>query len=1033
MLLRQKDLPGAFSSFPRDSTDLPLTNPWWWLLELHRIEAGTAFNNSKKDHLTLYFSPENTANNYQNLLYSALSASGVAHAPITPSEVSFLPARLINNSSTVIFHQHWLRDIYTGNDPSVSDTQSIELYFNQLRQFRVLGGKIIWTIHNLYDHDIISPVHRQLNHQCLCQMIQLADLILIHSPDSQSALEAACHMDITDRVHVLPHPLYDSMLSIHQICPTELDGCSDFNGLTYLCFGLLRPYKGGLALLFDYVAALKSGQLENSRLIFAGVVLDKSLLREHALLPDSLRKKIIFINRRISDHELAWLCSNSNIAVLPYREILTSGSFYQATTFSLPTIVPATGMFTSLVKDGEDALVYKHDVDLRSTLARAYDLGRPALKRMGNNALLRHQSLSASELVSKRFSELLFQLVLSSPPSVRSDRSESTVRLASILSEDSLSSKSTLLEIFLDLASLSSYEKACWITWCGLLVKGCGRQVRLVLFESDMDETVIKRSTLYTLTQGCTVLLKKDKTVLLSSSGNFVHISSSMTLSDKLLHRFDLVFVHPNSLPCIWATDVFLRLTGESEWIDSLCPPLVEATDKSWKTRFEEWIANVVPAGFAASVLTSIHNGSEFLTGFIDNTSKWNNYSQYEHFLIRADSQHNEHNDILDHVLQNENAVYINIEQDPGLYSVWNLAARLSGAQYLTNANLDDRRAPEHLTTLVDHLEEHPDIAVVSTQLRVTTQPNIPWDDAHDSDLLFNTEESPCYATDRLFIRDTSGVKSYNLPHCMPVWRRSLHLHAGYFREQRYGPSADWAFWSAAGALGFRFAFLASPMGLYLRHDDSYWRRNSDQDFDQRIVAEYADMALHGINQKREDFTLRQRIDESLSAYLEGDSLGILSSLLDCALRLQHLDLVDSNISASRELIDLMAKQWLGMSQFVYFVEQRISILHDMNNTLHNIQSLIIELLHEYSVLELESPVLFHECTERALIDYFMMTRSMLPLLSLAYLRHCQDRSADEARLLALAFKQSPHSFQKMKDFIYLRKPVSKNSFSPAI
>ena len=1031
--LRQHDFNGAYSSYPLDNMGVPLSNPWWWLLELFRIDGRNSLYERQPEHISLYYSPDITANHYQRLIYSALSISGVDYAPIAQNQIANLPAKLIKPDTVVIFHQHWLKDIYTDFDSEISDYYSVDLYFNHLRNFHSLGGKIIWTVHNLFDHDITNSEHRHLNQHCLCQMMQLADLILIHSPDSQTALEAICHLDISDRVHVLPHPLYDSMLSLQQNCPTELDGHELFDGLTYLCFGLLRPYKGGLDLLLDYLAALQSGHLENSRLIFAGIVRDKSLLREHAQLPDSLRHKIIFINRRISDHELAWLCSNSDIAVLPYREILTSGSFYQATTFALPAIVPASGMFTSLVKDGEDALVYKLDSDLSTSLKRAYNLGQPALKRLGENALLRHRKSSASEHVSTRFLELLFQLVRSAPSAILDERDESSVRLATILSEDSHRSKSSLLEIFLDLGSLSPFEKLCWIGWCNLLIQGCGRQVQLVLFEPDLDDSAIKKNEISALTQGCSVRLMKTKTNILITSGNHVHISSSMTLSDKLLHRFDLILVHPSSLPSIWATDIFFRLTGESDWVDALCSALVDATDERWRCQLDEWLAKVAPAGFRASVLTSIHDGSEFLQGFLEDVANWISYSQYEHFLIRADSQGNEHADLLDHVRQHDNAVYINLVQDPGLYAVWNLGARLSSAEYLTNANLDDRRAPEHLSTLVDYLEEHPDISVVSTQLRVTTQPNLAWAGSDDSALLFKSKEIACYAADRLFIRDSSGVRSYNLPHCMPVWRRSLHLHAGFFREKRFGPSADWAFWSGAGLLGFRFAFLASPMGLYLRHAESYWRRKSAQDFDQRIVAEYADMALQGIRLSRDDFTLRQRIDETLAAYRDGDSLGILSGLLDCALRLLHLDLVDSNISASRELIDLMAKRWLGMPEFVLFVDLRQKILRDMNTPLNNIANFIIELLHEYPELELESSTRFHACIERAMLDYFMMTRSILPLLALAYLRHRQNRFAEEARLLFLASKHAPQTFQAEKDTVYLRKPVLEMPSAPAI
>lgn len=42
---------------------------------------------------------------------------------------------------------------------------------------------------------------------------------------------------------------------------------------------------------------------------------------------------------------------------------------------------------------------------------------------------------------------------------------------------------------------------------------------------------------------------------------------------------------------------------------------------------------------------------------------------------------------------------------------------------------------------------------------------------------------------------ENGDVISRNIIHCMPIWGKSLHDEDGYFNEEKYGASADWAFW----------------------------------------------------------------------------------------------------------------------------------------------------------------------------------------------------------------------------------------------
>ncbi len=357
----------------------------------------------------LFYSPHYASNHYQSLLHAALLNAGINVTPVGVADVSTIPDQVLHDSAPFVFHQHWLREVYRGQRPDREGFDALDRYFGRLRLLRALGGKVLWTVHNLLDHDITAD-EQLLNRYCIQQMAKVADRILIHDGDARPSLEQACGFGIDrKRFSVLHHPLYDDMLQLEPVCPRELEDREPIGVFTYLCFGLMRPYKGGLELLTHYLLCLQNGKLTNTQLIIAGVIQDKVLLRTHAQLDETWRQHVTLINRRVSDEELAWLCRHSDIAVLPYRQILSSGSHFQAATFALPAIVPHSGMFVSLIEDGVNGLKYRNVTELSAMLLEAKALGSERLQEMGRSALARCRPQSSSEYVAARYADIVRQ------------------------------------------------------------------------------------------------------------------------------------------------------------------------------------------------------------------------------------------------------------------------------------------------------------------------------------------------------------------------------------------------------------------------------------------------------------------------------------------------------------------------------------------------------------------------------------------------------------------------------------------------
>jgi glycosyltransferase involved in cell wall biosynthesis len=347
-------------------------------------------------------------------------------------------------------------------------------------------------------------------------------------------------------------------------------------------------------------------------------------------------------------------------------------------------------------------------------------------------------------------------------------------------------------KIYLDLSLLDEDSGRAWRDLVDLAVRAVGIAPALVSFEG----------------------------IPLDDGHDFAFVADSVAISRKLLLNVPCLYVQPHSAPL--HVDPFFHC-------EALACGLLPRTLRAER---------------GVTLVSSVFRGDEFLDGFLGNMAALRGYAECEHLLIRAGSPGDEHRRLVEHVRRCPGAVYVNLAKDPGLYEVWNLGARLATGRYLSNANIDDRRAPEQISKLQAKLDAVPEISVASASLRVSTQKNLPWADSGDCPLMFADTAEQVYSASSLFKHTREGLASRNLPHCMPLWRRHLHVFLGDFDEKRYGPSADWAFWLRAGRRGVKFYFSNEPLGLYLRDEGTYWRRNKDSArFDDRIAAEFGDLA----------------------------------------------------------------------------------------------------------------------------------------------------------------------------------------------
>jgi hypothetical protein len=234
---------------------------------------------------------------------------------------------------------------------------------------------------------------------------------------------------------------------------------------------------------------------------------------------------------------------------------------------------------------------------------------------------------------------------------------------------------------------------------------------------------------------------------------------------------------------------------------------------------------------FGCTLVTSVFRSDEFLQGFINNSVALTGYNTLiDHIFVIAKVSDLEV-ELLSGMMQAQaNVVVVWNREDPGLYQCWNLGIRLARRPYISNANVDDLRDPDHVVTLLQDLEAHPEALVAATALNPFHV--FP----HDGALPDNREGWYSDRAGRFTALDIGSLteempprlEPFNMPHCMPVWRRSLHERFGWFDERRYGTYADWAFWLNVLRDG-GFGWLnPAPLGFYYFNLESHNRRGTN-------------------------------------------------------------------------------------------------------------------------------------------------------------------------------------------------------------
>src|SRR5271170_46995 len=232
------------------------------------------------------------------------------------------------------------------------------------------------------------------------------------------------------------------------------------------------------------------------------------------------------------------------------------------------------------------------------------------------------------------------------------------------------------------------------------------------------------------------------------------------------------------------------------------------------------------------SIITSLFKGDEFIAGFLSDIVRQTIFDQCELIIINANSPGREELIIKQYMKKFPNIVYKKLDYDPGLYGVWNMAIKMAHADFITNANVDDRRNPESIELHARALEQDRFIDLVYSDYYVTLNPN-------------ETFECNAYTYVVAPFEFSPNAMYKCLPGPQPMWRKTMHEKAGFFDES-FACSGDFEMWNRAVSKGCQFKRVPGYSGLFYMNPKGLstdTEKKSIQDAElQRIIDNYQPM-----------------------------------------------------------------------------------------------------------------------------------------------------------------------------------------------
>ena len=328
------------------------------------------------------FTLAHRGNPYGPLLAIAMAKLGIQYQP---GSYDFTRKWLDETrESSDVLHINWLHHFYKADHLSTS-IRNLKRFTNNLTYAQSIGYRIVWTLHNLYPHERPFP---EIDHDAQVTMCQVADEVVAHC---QYAADRCAELFYrTERLTVVPHGNYINAY------PNDLSKADARTALgipqdarVFVFSGNARPYKGIDRLVETFRKIAQPD--EHLLLMMRHFRFNPQYALDYVELAQGT-PNITAVSSDFFEREdfQSYLCAG-DVAVLPFVDVLTSGSSILALSFGLPVVLPRLGCLPEVVGDDEGFLFDPHDP---AGLGQALQATRQAdLTAMSDAAIRRAREL----------------------------------------------------------------------------------------------------------------------------------------------------------------------------------------------------------------------------------------------------------------------------------------------------------------------------------------------------------------------------------------------------------------------------------------------------------------------------------------------------------------------------------------------------------------------------------------------------------------------------------------------------------------
>jgi beta-1,4-mannosyltransferase len=269
-----------------------------------------------------------------------------------------------------VLHFHWLHP-YLLRKSGLGTMARATRFLAEVALLKQRGSRIVWTIHNLANHEGLQPV---LELAFTRRFVGLVDAFIAHSPSAAEVAQKAFNIP-AHKLHIVPHGNYIGVYpdTVDRATARARFGLAD-DQFVFLFLGRIELYKG----IFDLVDAFVRLP-GRCRLLIAGSPANGAVAErlENVARQDS---RIAVFPAYVADEDIQYYFRAADVSVFPYRRILTSGALILAQSFGKPVIAPGLeGIRESLGEDNSWLFDTTNTGSLAATMQKA--LADPELEK----------------------------------------------------------------------------------------------------------------------------------------------------------------------------------------------------------------------------------------------------------------------------------------------------------------------------------------------------------------------------------------------------------------------------------------------------------------------------------------------------------------------------------------------------------------------------------------------------------------------------------------------------------------------------